>query len=71
MKPELSECDFQPQGESVYDGIGLANAYVLRFGLNTTESKAMLIKLPLTGAQPEVWIKVVGDTVSGKMPALL
>ncbi|MGC8735971.1 MAG: cytochrome c3 family protein [Dissulfurimicrobium sp.] len=67
LKPELSECGFQPQAESVYlDGIGLADAYVLRLGLNTAEKKAMIVKLPFTGAQPEIWTKVAGDTVFRK-----
>ncbi len=62
MKGELAELGFQPAKEFVYVADrGFVEGYVLKVGLNGEAHKAMFIKLPFQGADPEIYVKTAGD----------
>ncbi len=55
LKPEISECGFQPQKEQLYlDQKGLVEGYVLKLGFNEDVHESMIIKLPYYGIHPTI-----------------
>ncbi len=62
LRPEVTEMGIVPSEEFVYlDGQGFAQAYVVRIGVEEETSEPMIIRIPFSGANPEIWRMDQGD----------
>lgn len=62
MRPEITELGFQPASEFVYVADqGFVEGYVLKAGWEGEAHKAVFVKLPFTGVDPEIFHKAKGD----------